>query len=273
MPKSAPLALLLLCLVAAMPARAAVAPADSLPADSALADSALADSVVPYSEMCGGRHTLRPRDVIIPAAVVGFTAFTARNGWLRKKRDVVQDALSPRNGRHTSVDDYIQYAPSATVFILNAVGVHGRHRMMDRLGIHLLSFATMTALTQGLKHTVREKRPDSGARNSFPSGHTATAFMGAELLRLEYADVSPWIGYAGYAVAATTAYLRIYNNRHYLNDVLAGAAIGIFSSKFAYWLYPRLFRRATCRRPSAPVAMCVPYAGPEGWGASLAVTF
>lgn len=34
-------------------------------------------------------------------------------------------------------------------------------------------------------------RPDGSAKNYFPSGHTATAFMGAELLRKEYWDVSP----------------------------------------------------------------------------------
>lgn len=253
------LAALLLCVSLVIPARAQIA--------------APADSVAPYASMCGGCHRLRPADYIVPAAVVGFTAFTARNGWLRKKRDAIQDALSPRDGIHTEIDDYMQYVPSATVLALNAFGVRGKHRLLDRLGIHVLSLATMTALTQGLKHTVRERRPDSGARNSFPSGHTATAFMGAELLRLEYADVSPWIGYAGYAVAATTAYLRIYNNRHYLNDVLAGAAIGIFSSKFAYWLYPRLFRGAGCRRASEPTVACVPYAGPSGWGASVAVVF
>lgn len=236
-------------------------------------DSLAADTLAPVAAPSCCDFRLRPRDIIIPAAVTGFSAFTARNGWLRKKRDVIQDALSPRDGIHTTVDDYLQYVPSATVLALNAFyDRQGTRRFVDRMGVHLVAFATMTALTQGLKYTIRERRPDSGARNSFPSGHTATAFMGAELLRIEYAHISPWIGYAGYAVAATTAYLRIYNNRHYLNDVLAGAAIGIFSSRFATWLYPRVFRRSACRPASAPAISCIPFAGPAGYGASFSIS-
>ncbi len=237
-------------------------------------DSLAPDTLAPVAAPSCCDFRLRPRDIVIPAAVVSFSAFTARNGWLRKKRDVIQDALSPRRGGiHTRVDDYLQYLPSATVLALNAFyDRQGTSRFVDRMGVHLVAFATMTALTQGLKYTVRERRPDSGARNSFPSGHTATAFMGAELLRIEYADISPWIGYAGYAVAATTAFLRVYNNRHYLNDVLAGAAIGIFSSRFATWLYPRAFRRSACRPASAPAISCIPFAGPAGYGASFSIS-
>lgn len=237
-------------------------------------DTLAADTLAPVAAPSCCDFRLRPRDIVIPAAVVSFSAFTARNGWLRKKRDVIQDALSPRRGGiHTTVDDYIQYVPSATVLALNAFyDRQGTRRFVDRMGVHLVAFATMTALTQGLKYTIRERRPDSGARNSFPSGHTATAFMGAELLRIEYAGISPWIGYAGYAVAATTAFLRVYNNRHYLNDVLAGAAIGIFSSRFATWLYPRAFRRSACRPASAPAISCIPFAGPAGYGASFSIS-
>ena len=90
------------------------------------------------------------------------------------------------------------------------------------------------------KNLTKVERPDGSARNSFPSGHTATAFMGAELLRREYWNVSPWIGIAGYAVAAGTGFFRIYNNRHWLTDVLAGAGVGILSVQAAYWLYPAI---------------------------------
>ncbi|MGN0224714.1 MAG: phosphatase PAP2 family protein, partial [Prevotella sp.] len=54
----------------------------------------------------------------------------------------------------------------------------------------------------------------------------------------EYWHVSPWIGVAGYAVAAGTGFFRMYNNRHWLTDVIAGAGIGILSVEAAYWLYP-----------------------------------
>lgn len=122
-----------------------------------------------------------------------------------------------------------------------------------------------------MKYSFKEKRPDSGARNSFPSEHTATAFMGAEFLRREYKEVSPWIGYAGYAVAAATGYLRIYNNRHYFNDVIAGACIGIVSTKLAYWLYPKCFKR---KKPDKQVAVFgLPYYSAEALGMNVSVLF
>jgi hypothetical protein len=57
---------------------------------------------------------------------------------------------------------------------------------------------------------------------------------------MEYKDRSPWYGIAGYSVAAVTGYLRMYNNKHWLSDVLAGAGFGIASTKIAYWAYSKL---------------------------------
>jgi membrane-associated phospholipid phosphatase len=91
-----------------------------------------------------------------------------------------------------------------------------------------------------LKKITNQLRPDSSAYTAFPSGHTGEAFASAELMRMEYKDVSPWYGVAGYAMAVTTGYLRMYNNKHWLSDVVAGAGIGILSAKLAYWLYPKI---------------------------------
>lgn len=109
------------------------------------------------------------------------------------------------------MDEYSQYAPMVAVYGLNLFGIKGKHSFKDRTIILAMSYATMGIVVNVMKYSFKEKRPDSGARNSFPSEHTATAFMGAEFLRREYKEVSPWIGYAGYAVAAATGYLRIYN--------------------------------------------------------------
>jgi len=43
-------------------------------------------------------------------------------------------------------------------------------------------------------------------------------------------------------VASGVAYLRIYNNRHWFTDVVAGAGFGIISTKVAYWMYPFMKR-------------------------------
>jgi membrane-associated phospholipid phosphatase len=91
-----------------------------------------------------------------------------------------------------------------------------------------------------LKSITMRLRPDSSDYLSFPSGHTAEAFANAEFLRLEYRHKSIWYGIAGYVVAGFTGYLRMYNNKHYLSEVLAGAGIGILSTDLSYWLYPKV---------------------------------
>ena len=134
-----------------------------------------------------------------------------------------------------------------------------------------MSYLTMGVLVNSMKRVFREKRPDSNSRNSFPSGHTATAFMGAQFLYEEYKSVSPLIAWSGYAVAATTAYLRIYNDRHWINDVVAGACIGIVSTKLAYKLYPLLFRKSACHR--SKVLAALPYYDGSSVGVSMSMTF
>jgi len=43
--------------------------------------------------------------------------------------------------------------------------------------------------------------------------------------------------YGGYAVAAATGILRLYNNKHWFSDVVAGALIGILSARLAYRMF------------------------------------
>jgi membrane-associated phospholipid phosphatase len=73
-----------------------------------------------------------------------------------------------------------------------------------------------------LKFLVDEDRP-TGGDYSFPSGHTATAFATASVLASHF---GPAAGVPAYTLAATTALARLEDRRHYLSDVLFGAAIG-----------------------------------------------
>ncbi len=136
----------------------------------------------------------------------------------------------------THVDDYLRFAPSlAYIATLTVPGKKSGSTVVDRV----LTTATAHALSMGcswaLKHIVTEQRPDLSDKRSFPSGHTTIAFTGAELLRLEYGN---GIGAIGYGVATTVAILRLSNHKHYLNDVIVGAGIGILAARAAYWLLP-----------------------------------
>ena len=86
------------------------------------------------------------------------------------------------------------------------------------------------------KYGFAKERPDCSAKNSFPSGHTFTAFVGAEIIRREYGKEHPWIAVAAYGVATVVGIMRVYNNRHWAGDVLAGAGLGILSTTLVYWV-------------------------------------
>ncbi len=136
------------------------------------------------------------------------------------------------------MDDFTRFAGTAGVFVLDAVGVPAKHNLKQRLFTTAVSNIIMTSTVKIMKSTIPVWRPDSSANNSFPSGHAATAFVGAELLWQEYRQESIWYGIAGYAVAAGTGYLRMHNDKHWFSDIAMGAGVGILSTKIAYWLLP-----------------------------------
>ena len=80
------------------------------------------------------------------------------------------------------------------------------------------------ALVSPIKHGVRRNRPDGSNRLSFPSGHTANAFAIAGVLNQHYGLK---VGIPFYAWGLLVAGGRMEENRHYLSDVAAGAAIGL----------------------------------------------
>ena len=159
------------------------------------------------------------------------------NGWYHQQRESIRSQfLQWRKDKSLHVDDYIQYLATPTFLTLGFVpGVQARHNFRDRLLLGATSYALMGAMVNATKYTVNSLRPDASARNSFPSGHTATAVMGAELVRSEYGN---WAGLGAYAVAATVGVLRMYNNRHWVNDVLGGAACGFASVRLGLLLLP-----------------------------------
>lgn len=131
------------------------------------------------------------------------------------------------------VDDYIRYLPVAADLGLSFLGAPARNGFVDRSVELGVASVACIVLTRGTKHLMPTQRPNGGDFKSFPSGHTSVAFMGAELVRMEY---GPLYGAGAYAVATMVGALRIYNNRHWLSDVLAGAGVGIFSAHVGGWL-------------------------------------
>ncbi len=217
-------------------------------------------------------YRFRPAQLIVPAAMVGIGVVGLESDWLKGRNRDIREELQENAGHRITIDDLSQYAPAAAIYGLGLLGVKGRHDAMDRTIILGTACVLMGLSVNTLKTVTKVERPDGSSRNSFPSGHTATAFMGAELLRREYWDVSPWIGVAGYAVAAGTGFFRMYNNRHWLTDVMAGAGIGILSAEAAYWLYPTVARTFFRKRYAKNVRLS-PYASSREKGLACVVVF
>ena len=143
----------------------------------------------------------------------------------------------------TKIDDYSQFFGPAMTIGLKVGGVEGRSDWGRLLASSALSYGIMAGLVNGIKYTAKEMRPDGSSANSWPSGHTATAFVGATILHKEYGLTrSPWYSVAGYGVATATGVMRVLNNRHWVSDVLSGAGIGIMSGELGYALSDLIFK-------------------------------
>ncbi len=152
---------------------------------------------------------------------------------------------------HTS-DNYLQYAPAIMTFGMDAMGIKGNHTIKDQALLFVKSELVMEAMIFPLKKISSIMRPDSSANSSFPSGHTAQAFMGAELLRKEYGADYPLLAVGGYAVASMVGAMRVLNNKHWVTDVLAGAGIGILSTDIIYWMDHRKHSKNSSRIMALP---------------------
>lgn len=150
-------------------------------------------------------------------------------------------------------ENYLQFYPTALTFGLNIANVEGRSNTARLAACSAMSYAMMYAVVQPIKHLTSETRPDRSSDDSFPSGHTATAFVGASILHKEYGlTVSPWYSVAGYGAATATGVMRVMKNRHWTGDVMVGAGLGIIATEIAYRLGNILFKDKGLRREELP---------------------
>ena len=152
----------------------------------------------------------------------------------------------PRFNRRA--DDYLQYAPAAVMLGMKVAGVKGRSSWGRMIVSDAFSALLMGSVVNTLKQTTHVMRPDGSNDRSFPSGHTATAFMTATMLTKEYGHKSPWIGIGAYTAASTTGLMRMANNKHWLSDVLTGAGIGILSTELGYYFAYLIFKEKGINR-------------------------
>ena len=126
-------------------------------------------------------------------------------------------------------------------------------RLREAAWLGALGFACAGLAEFTLKHLVGRARPDAADHglviwgptfapdvDSFPSGHATSVFAVAAVFAAFYPRVSRLL----YALAAAIALGRVYLERHYVSDILAGALIGLVVA-WALLDHPRVRRRRT----------------------------
>ncbi len=207
--------LILACLICAAPLRAQYAEKRASPSNE-------------EEKVFELRQLYAPGLLILGGTAIHFTSHDSVDGSLRSS---IMDWRGNASG--TRVDDYIQYLPVVLDLGLGLTGVKAEKKFVDRGIEAVLAYGSMAVLVYGCKLLVDSPRPDGSDNSSFPSGHAAKAFTGAELVRMEY---GPWWGLGAYVAAAATSVLRLYNDAHWFSDVLVGAGIGILCAHIGEWL-------------------------------------
>jgi hypothetical protein len=198
------------------------------------------------------------------------TLFTARDAWIavgfagmtvamfpldRYFQDHLRDQSAPANRFFDDAATGVEYITTPGSFIIGgslwAIGTLTEHRGLQDLGWHGTEAVLLgSGITNLLKGALGRARPDAtpetpasdfdfGAgfriksRQSFPSGHTTSAFAAAAAVTSEVHRMWPkytwYVGPALYVGAGLVGVSRMYHNRHWASDVALGAGIGTFS--------------------------------------------
>jgi hypothetical protein len=145
------------------------------------------------------------------------------NAHLRGHQSTAEPIFAPgKYVGHTAV----QVGASLAVY---AVGRAEHRHKASHFGMDLLRAQLVTSvLTTGLKYAVQRERPDGSNSHSFPSGHASITFATATVIERHLGWRSSALAYT---VASYVAASRLHDNRHYLSDVVAGAAVGAIGGR------------------------------------------
>jgi len=137
--------------------------------------------------------------------------------------DVVEGIFAPGK--------YIGDTPEQVAFSLGtyAWGRIFKQPKVSHLGMDLIQAQLLTELlVEPIKFAVGRERPDHSNNQSFPSGHAAVTFATATVIERHLG----WRNSAlAYTLASYVAMSRLHDNRHYLSDVVFGAAVGTIAGR------------------------------------------
>lgn len=200
----------------------------------------------------GRPHLIQSRDWILGAVFFGSFAATQVD-----PLDEIDGILAPQTGGHGDFHRALgrNYGRLSIISALSAGTILGGEiagsETTARIGLRSVeSLLLNAALTTVTKIGFGRSRPYTDAPRghyepfsygrdewSFPSGHTSNTFAVATTLVLELGDEAPWLPFLVYPLAGWTGVTRILDEKHYFTDVVAGAALGIFSARVIHRLH------------------------------------
>ena len=145
------------------------------------------------------------------------------NGRLRSHYDSVDDAFA--------AGKYIGNTPEQIALSLGtyAFGRAFDHPKVSHFGMDLIQAQLLTELlVEPIKFATGRERPDGSNHQSFPSGHAAVTFATATVIERHLGWRKSLLGYT---IASYVAASRLHDNRHYLSDVIFGAAVGTIAGR------------------------------------------
>ncbi len=189
--------------------------------------------------------------MIIPAILIGYGLSCMGNNGFYSSYKAKNDIQSALGNKRAPLDDYLIISPYVEFGALLLLRVKCKNDMLNTFLLIGKSELIMAALVFPLKYTTNIERPDGSNAQSFPSGHTAEAFVAATIVYREYRYKSAWYGVGAYALATTVGAYRMINNKHWESDVFVGAGIGMLSANLVYATHlHRWGRKEVCFTPT-----------------------
>jgi PAP2 superfamily len=154
---------------------------------------------------------------------------------LRSHYDTVNAAFAPGK--------YVGNTPEQ---VAASIGTYAFGRLFDKpkvahLGMDLVQAQILSELlVEPIKFATQRTRPDNSNNHSFPSGHAAVTFATATVIERHLGWRKSLLGYT---IASYVAASRLHDNRHYLSDVVFGAAVGSIAGRTVvhhasdYWAF------------------------------------
>jgi hypothetical protein len=157
---------------------------------------------------------------------------------IKIKTGLQEKFRAPFNGFTSHADDYLQYVPTGIMYCADILKFKARNSIWNQTKFLFISELFTAGIVQTMKYSFKIQRPNDGAYNSFPSGHTSQAFVESQVLFNEFYQSSKLIALSGYLFSISTGALRVVNNQHWIPDVLMGAGIGILVTNLVYHFEP-----------------------------------